>query len=468
MLLVLALLAVAAPPRTFRVDYAHVGTASEERFALERLVLEPLPWPGNLDRPIDDTDSGKYVFEVRDQGSGQLLYSRGFSSIFGEWETTAEAKRLQRAFSESLRFPAPVAPAQIVLSKRDQRTNQFKPVWTLLVDPNDQSIDDSPPPSAGPVMALLRTGEPAKKIDLLLLGDGYTARERGKFEKDARRLMEVLFSTSPFKERRQDFNVWGLCPPAADSGISRPSLGIHRRSPVGTTYDAFGSERYILTFDNRAFRDLASNAPYEVVEIVVNSQTYGGGGIFNLYGTVAADSRWAPYIFVHEFAHHLAGLADEYFTSPTAYESQPDRPEPWEPNVTANPTHPKWEALLTPRVPLPTPWDEAGFLEWQKGVQERRKQIRAERRPESEMDEHFAKEKIEATRRLSSEKYAGKVGSFEGANYESKGYFRSQTDCIMFTRDDVPFCAACRAGIERILDLYAPRARAEPGSGPAR
>ena len=469
MLIVLALLAAAPSARTFRLDYVHSGTASEERFALERMVLEPLPWAGNPDRPADDTDSGKYLFEVRDKASGRLLYSRGYSSIYGEWETTAEAKQVARSFGESLRFPAPAAPVQIVLKKRDPRSNAFREAWTFAVDPRDPSVDDSPPPPAGDVIVLQRRGDPAHKVDLLLLGDGYTARERGKFEKDARRLMEVLFSTSPFKERREDFNVWGLCPPAARSGISRPSLGVHLRSPVGATYDAFGSERYILTFDNRAFRDLASQAPYELVEIVANSRTYGGGGIFNLYGTVAADSRWAPYIFVHEFAHHLAGLADEYFTSPTAYEKQVDRPEPWERNITADARHPKWAALLTPGVPLPTPWDEDGFLDWQKGVQERRRRIRSERRPESEMDAHFESEKVEATRRLSAEPHAGKVGAFEGANYEAKGYFRSQTDCIMFTRDDVPFCAACRAGIDRILDLYAPpKAPPAAGSGPAR
>jgi IgA Peptidase M64/Peptidase M64 N-terminus len=457
MLVLAALLAAGVPPRTFRVDYVHTGTATEEHFALERLVLEPLPWPGNPDHPIDDTDSGKYLFEVSEKNGGRLLYSRGFSSIFGEWETTAEAKRLSRAFGESFRFPTPAVPVQIVLKKRDPKTNVFHVAWVLPVDPKDPFVDDSPPPPASELIALQRNGDPAHKVDLLLLGDGYTARERRKFESDARRLMDVLFSTSPFKERRQDFNVWGLCPPAAQSGISRPSLGVHRRSPVGATYDAFGSERYILTFDNRAFRDLASHAPYELVEIVANSRTYGGGGIFNLYGTVAADSRWAPYIFVHEFAHHVAGLADEYFTSPTAYEKQPDRPEPWERNVTADPRHPKWSALLSPDTPLPTPWDENGFLEWQKGVQERRRRIRAEKRPESEMDALFAAEKAEATRRLSAEPHAGKVGAFEGANYEATGYFRSQIDCIMFTRDDVPFCAACRSALDRILDLYAPR-----------
>jgi hypothetical protein len=443
------------------VDYFHTGTASEEHFSIDRLVLEPLPWPGNPDRPIDDTNSGKYFFEVRDRASDRVLYSRGFSSIFGEWELTAEAKKLSRTFGESFRFPTPQAPVRIVLYKRDPHTNKFARTWTLDVDPHDPFVDDSPPPSAGELLALQRSGDPAHKVDLLILGDGYTAVERPKFEKDARRLMDVLFATSPFKERRSDFNVWGLVPPAAVSGISRPSSGIHRRSPVGATYDAFGTERYILSFDNRAFRDAASQAPYELVEIVANAQTYGGGGIFNLYATVASDSVWSPYVFVHEFGHHIAGLADEYFTSPVSYESTPERLEPWEPNVSAtvDPAHLKWRALLTPGVPLPTPWDEAGFIAWQKDVQARRAKIRAERRPEAEMDALFATEKVEATRRLSSEKYARAVGAFEGANYEAKGYYRSQIDCIMFTRDDVPFCAACRSAIDRIIDLYAPRLR---------
>src|SRR5919199_1703012 len=227
--MLLALLAVLAVgiPRTFRVDYVHTGTASEEHFALERLVLEPLPWPGNPDHPIDDTNSGKYLFEVRDGQSKRLLYSRGFSSIFGEWETTAEAKSIPRAFAESLRFPAPALPVVVVLKKRDPNTNAFRDAWTLPVDPHDPAIDDSRPPPAGELIALQRSGDPAHKVDLLLLGDGYTAQERGKFEKDARRLMDVLFATSPFKERRNDFNVWALCPASEQAGISRPSTGVH-------------------------------------------------------------------------------------------------------------------------------------------------------------------------------------------------------------------------------------------------
>ena len=454
-LLLALLVAQAAAPRTFRVDYFHTGTATEERFSLDRLVLEPLAWPGNPARPVDDTNSGKYLFEVRDRATNRILYSRGFSSIYSEWVDTPEALSAARTFSESFRFPQPAGPVQLILRKRDPRTNLFQEIWTLLVDPQDPFVDDARPPSAGALIALQKRGDPARKVDLLILGDGYMAAERGKFEKDARRLIDVLFAHSPFKERRDDFNVWGLCPAAAESGISRPSTGVHKRSPVSAGYDAFGSERYILTFENRAFRDLASQAPYELVEILTNSNTYGGGGIFNLYSTVAADSLWSPYVFVHEFGHHIAGLADEYFTSENSMVPSSLRLEPWEPNVSASPAGDKlkWRALLTPGAPLPTPWDEQGFIEWQAGVQTRRRAIRAARKPESEMDALFAAEKIEDTRKLSSEKYAGAVGAFEGANYEAKGFYRSQADCIMFTRDDVPFCAACKSAIERIIDL---------------
>src|SRR4029078_203169 len=161
--------------------------------------------------------------------------------------------------------------------------NAFREAWSLAVDPKNMFVDPSLPPSPGPLLEIEKHGEPADKVGCLILGDGYTAAERGKFEKDARRLAAILFATSPFKERRADFNVWALCPPTEESGISRPSTGVHRRSRVGATYDAFGSERYVLTFENRSFRDVASFAPYELVEILTNSKTYGGGGIFGQY-----------------------------------------------------------------------------------------------------------------------------------------------------------------------------------------
>ncbi len=443
-----------AAPRTLRVDYYHAGNAHEEWFSEDRLVLEPLEWPGNLTKSVDQSQLGNYLFEVREHGTGKVIYSRAFNSVFGEWRETDEALHANRTFSESLRFPCPEGPVDISLQERGP-SEPWKEVWKTAVDPKDKFIDRSQPTSPGALIELQKMGDPATKVDLLVLGDGYTAGERGKFEKDARRFMESVFAASPFREHRKDFNVWGLCPAAEESGVSRPSTGIYRRSPVGATYDTFGSERYILTTENRVMRDLASFAPYEFVEILVNGKTYGGGGIFNQYATVAIDNMWAAYVGVHEFGHQFAALADEYYTSDVAYLSEEKKREPWEPNVTAllDPANLKWKDLVLPGTPIPTPWGKDQFERFELEIQKQRRELRAAGKPEEEMEELFRKERKQEDAILGAEKYAGKVGAFEGANYAAKGYYRPAVDCIMFTRYNA-FCAVCRRAIERVIGMY--------------
>jgi len=443
-----------AAPQTMRVDYFHTGDAKQEIFSFDRAVIEPLPWPGDPNKGADDTNLGKYFFEVRDQKTQRVLYSRGFASVYGEWETTDEAQKIKRSFSESFRFPAPEAAVEIFLKKRDAK-NVWVEIWKLSIDPKDIFIDRSKSIAPARLIPIQKMGDPATKVDLLLLGDGYTAREIGKFQADARRLIGVLFSTSPFKEHRSDFNVWGLCPPALQSGISRPSTGIYRDSI--STYDAFGSERYILAFDNQRLRKVAQFAPYEFIEILANGRTYGGGGIFNLYSTVAVDNAFANYVFVHEFGHHFAALADEYYTSPVAYAPAPaERVEPWEPNATAllDKDKLKWKDLVSADTPLPTPWEKDAFEAYEREYGARRAKIRKENRPESEMEALFREDRRMVDAMMAKEKYVGKVGAFEGCNYEAKGYYRPQVDCIMFSRTTY-FCAVCRRAIERVVDLYA-------------
>ena len=450
--MLLVSIAAQAAPQTMRLDYYHTGDAKQELFSVDRVVIEPLPWPGDPSKAIDGTNLGKYFFEVRDQKTHRALFSRGFASIYGEWETTDEAKTMLRTFSESLRFPAPSAPVEIVLKKRDAK-NFWRDIWSTTIDPKDIFIDRSKPAAPAPLIPIHKSGDPATKVDLLLLGDGYTARERSKFVADARRLVAVLFSTSPFKEHASDFNIWGLCPPAAASGISRPSTGIYRDSL--STYDAFGSERYILSFDNKALRRVAQFAPYEFIEILVNGRIYGGGGIFNLYRTGAVDNAFANYVFVHEFGHHFAGLADEYYTSSVAYAPATERVEPWEPNATAllDPSNLKWKDLVSPDTPIPTPWHKDEFEKYSREIQKRRGEIRKQKLPESVMEALFREELRHEQAMFAKEKYAGKVGAFEGSIYEAKGYYRPEIDCIMFTRTN-HFCAVCRRAIERIVELY--------------
>src|SRR5687768_9696163 len=455
--LLLLVTVASAATQTMRLDYFHTGDASSEVFSVDRIVIEPLPWPGDPRQSIDTSNLGKYLFEIRDAKTKELLYSRGFASIYGEWETTDEAKTIKRTFQESLRFPAPAAPVSIVLKKRDAKNN-FQDIWTTTIDPADMFIDRSKRVAPAPVITIQKTGEPEAKVDFLIMGDGYTAAEAKKFEADARRLTEVLFSTSPFKEHRKDFNVWAMSPPAAESGVSRPSTGIYRDSPLGATYDAFGSERYVLTFDNRSLREVAEFAPYEFIEVLVNNRTYGGGGIFNLYSTVASDNAFANYVFVHEFGHHFAALADEYYTSSVAYAPASDRIEPWEPNVTAllDVSNLKWRTLVSPFAnvtPIPTPWNKEAFESYSREIQKRRAQLRKDKRPEEEMEALFREELEHEKKMFAAEKHFGQVGAFEGAMYEARGYYRPEIDCIMFSRTD-QFCRVCRLAIERVIKMY--------------
>jgi hypothetical protein len=448
--------------RTMRVDYYHTGDATTELISLDRVVSDG-PWAGSLTRLLDDTDLGKYLYEVIDVETGALIYSRGFASIYGEWETTGEAEETTRTFHESVRFPWPKAPVRIVLKKRDSQ-NRFVEFATLAVDPAARGVNRADPPAVGTVWTLFEHGPPQQKVDIVLLGDGYTAAELPAFHADARRLTEALFSYEPYKSRRQDFNVRAIDLAVMESGVTRPHAGKYRRTILGTQYSIFDSERYVLTYDNRTLRDVLSAAPYEAVVILVNEKQYGGGGIYNAMATAAVGSEFADYLLVHEFGHHFAGLGDEYYTSPVAYETgAEDLVEPWEPNVTAlhDPTNLKWRDLVTPGTPIPTSWGKAEFEEHARAMQERRQRLIAGQAPEEEFDALFREQREVELEMLGAVPNAGQVGAFEGAAYEPRGLYRPEIDCIMFSRNMTRFCRVCQRAIERVIELYA-----GPATGP--
>ena len=436
--------------KTMRFDYFHSGTAKEEHFAKDQIVSDGI-WSGSKVSLLDNLNLGLYFFEVVDKDSRILLYSKGFASVFGEWQTTPEAESWG-TFNESLRFPWPKKPVTVILMRRDT-TNIFKTIWTTDIDPASRQVNPADMIHTNRVDVIAENGPADKKVDIVILGDGYSKSEMEKFRKDASRLSAYLMSAEPFKSRSKDFNIRAIETPAESSGVSKPHHGVFKRTPLSVHYSSFDSERYALTYDNQSVRNVASQVPYDLMVIMINERTYGGGGIYNLYTTVSADNKFAQYIMIHEMGHHIAGLADEYYTSAVSYEAPKITVEPWEPNVTAflDRTNLKWKDLIENGTPLPTQWNKDVFDREGYAIQKVRDSLRKAMVPETVMEDLFTRQMAGEDKLFSAEKYRDNVGAFEGADYVALGMYRSQIDCIMYTRHTV-FCKVCRRAIENVID----------------
>jgi hypothetical protein len=442
--------------RTMRIDFNHTGTHGTETVALDQIVEEGT-WPGSVVNLIDTLNLGEYYVRVFDVATSELIFSRGYSSLFNEWQSTDEAGNgIVRTFNESVRIPFPKKSVQLTLHRRDKAMN-FHEIFSVIIDPSDPTIVSKDHPSAGfRVVPLMENGSPHEKVDIVILGDGYRKEDMEKFRKDAKHFNDVMFSTSPFRERKNDFNVRMIEVASRDSGIDKPDKGIWKQTALGTQYNTFGSARYVLTTDNRDVREIAAAAPYDFITILINDNRYGGGGIYNLYTTTytrndAPGQEWQmDYVYVHEFGHCFGGLGDEYYSSQVSYNDFYQKGiEPWEPNITAlnNPATLKWKSFVHEGTPLPTPWDKSSYdsLERERGKLDRLAPGYYEKRKPF----YDAEEKI-----LADSPMAGKVGAFEGAGYASKGLYRPAVDCRMFSLSLVGFDPVCSSAISRVIDFY--------------
>ncbi len=441
---------------TLRVDYYHTGTKATESFALDGAFLEG-PWPGSRTALIDTLNLGMYQMRVYDRGTGALIYSSGFSTVFNEWQTTDEAAEgVFRTFSETVRFPFPRKAVQLTIARRDKQMI-FQAVFSTLIDPSVPSrVNRSNRTAIFPTYALMENGKPSEKVDIVILGDGYARGDMEKYRKDAKTLNDALFNYEPFKSRKKDFNVRVVEVESPETGINIPDRGSWRGNPLGTEYNTFNMPRYILTTNNKAVRDAASSVPYDYICILVNDTRYGGGGIYNLYSTTYTNElntsvQWQmEYVYVHEFGHSFAGLADEYYSSSTGYNDfYPAGVEPWEPNITAlaDKSRLKWSNFVTRGVVIPTLWDKVRYdsLRTISGKLDRlAPEYYTKRAPLMKAEEEI----------LRNSPNAGKVGAFEGAGYASTGLYRPSVDCKMFTLSLVGFDPVCQAAISRAIDFY--------------
>ncbi|UCH85495.1 MAG: peptidase M64 [Candidatus Latescibacterota bacterium] len=396
-----------------RVDLIHSGTAATETVAVRRIVKQRY-WAGNQANLIPDVDRGEYRVDIRDKATGTLIYRRGYSTLFGEWQTTAEADVVNRAFEETLLMPLPRGPVELEIAVRNEK-GLFETITQAPIDPGSRLIGRGGMSGGVKVHQLVENGPPGDKVDLLILGDGYTIIEREKFLKDCAQRVEDFLGTEPFAAFADRFNFRAVFVASAESGIDEPRKSIYRDTPFGMSFNTFDSPRYCMTEDVWAIHDAAAHAPYDAILLMSNTSRYGGGAIYNFYTAFASDNEFDDYLCVHEFGHGFGSLGDEYYSSSVSYNDfYPRGVEPWEPNITAllDTDNLKWQQFVEPGTPIPTPADDS--------------------------------------------RYAKAVGAFEGAGYAAKGLYRPAVDCKMFSKGNREFCPVCSHAITEMIRFYAP------------
>jgi hypothetical protein len=428
-----------------RITLEQMGTKQEEHIAVNTLRIEG-PWAGPRDRFIDTSTLGDYQLVVEDPATNEILYSRGFDSAFDPSETWSSVVY-------SLRFPAPARSVAVYVKVRNADNVGFHDLWHTLIDPSDKSIDKTPIP-AGDVTSLLVSGPIDEKIDLCIIGDGYSQSERDKFIADAKRAMGYLFSTAPYSEHRSAFNIRAVFVASESSGILDPFSGVYVQSALGLSYGFNGTERVIGTLDDTAVREAAAAVPYEFLLIITNTKRYGGEGDFQRQSVVAIDSESARYLVLHEFSHQFAGLDDEYY-SPGICTSE-KKVEPWRPNVTAhaNLQELKWADLVSPSMALPSFWKKKQYEEYDTAFINKHLAMQKAGTPDSKVNAYIAESVSHEITMMDSEPLAGQVGAFEGASNEVCGLYRPETDCIMFNINPNHFCKVCARAIVRAIAMY--------------
>lgn len=397
--------------RTLRTDLIFSGDATTQHVTLRGLHSWE-GWSGRRHNLGQVPLRGDGELRLTDVATGEVIYRTTFSSLFQEWLAMEEAQKVSRAYEFTLLAPMPLRPAQmsVVLYNPAQEVSAQ---MEFTIDPADILIHNFDGMPTTPYTTI-HSGSEQEKIDVAIVAEGYTAEEMQLFREDAQKTVEALFSHDPFGSMRERFNIVAVESVSADSGVSVPREGVWKDSAVKSHFDTFYAARYLTTSAIFAMADLLAGIPYEHIIVLANTETYGGGGIYNSYTlTTAHHPLFAPVV-VHEFGHSFGGLADEYFYDTPDISSNPltATNEPWQQNITnLVDLDSKWGDMLPEGTAIPT-------------------------EPTKQAEENYT------------------VGVYEGANYMTKGAFRPAVVCRMRNNTATQFCPVCQRALERMIRFY--------------
>ena len=416
-ILLSAALIMSAQDKTLRVDYIFSGTDKTQEISLDEMSSFD-GWAGrrvNLDKvPV----AGNGQICMKNASTGEILYRQSFSTLFQEWQTTEEATRVRKSFENVFLLPMPSVKAIVTVELYGFKGG-VSASMTHEVDPSDiliRKIDPQPAPHR----YVLKSGTAEDCIDVAIVAEGYTAEEAELFYKDAEAAVEAILSHAPFDAYKDRFNFVAIALPSEDSGVSVPGEGVWKKTALGSHFDTFYMDRYLTTLRLRQMHDRLCGIPYEHIVILANTDTYGGGGIYNSYTLTTAHHPSFRPVVVHEFGHSFGALADEYYYDDQFVEYYYPDCEPWEQNITTLfDFESKWEDMLPKRVSIPTSPVEGNI--WQSF--------------------HEGTDP------------ASVIGVYEGAGYQSKGVYRPFPDCRMKTNAAEGFCPVCQRAIARMIEF---------------
>ena len=416
-ILLSAALIMSAQDKTLRVDYIFSGTDKTQEISLDEMSSFD-GWAGrrvNLDKvPV----AGNGQICMKNASTGEILYRQSFSTLFQEWQTTEEATRVRKSFENVFLLPMPSVKAIVTVELYGFKGG-VSASMTHEVDPSDiliRKIDPQPAPHR----YVLKSGTSEDCIDVAIVAEGYTAEEAELFYKDAEAAVDAILAHAPFDAYKDRFNFVAIALPSEDSGVSVPGEGVWKKTALGSHFDTFYMDRYLTTLRLRQMHDRLCGVPYEHIVILANTDTYGGGGIYNSYTLTTAHHPSFRPVVVHEFGHSFGALADEYYYDDQFVEYYYPDCEPWEQNITTLfDFESKWDDMLPKRVSIPTPPVEGNI--WQSF--------------------HEGTDP------------ASVIGVYEGAGYQSKGVYRPFPDCRMKTNAAEGFCPVCQRAIARMIEF---------------
>ncbi|HUP95591.1 MAG TPA: M64 family metallopeptidase [Burkholderiales bacterium] len=427
-----------------RIALRHQLVNSVETFTLLALRKEDR-WAGLRIQEEHTPDWGDYRLSVHDAREGTLLYRAGFDSNLDS--------ALRSATTDlSVRLPLPKRRVKATIEKR-RADMLFLDVWSVDIDPGSSDIDRTPRAIATRVDSIVANGPPHSKLDIAILGDGYREDEHAKFLADARRATGYLFSVEPFKKRIGDFNINALFAPSLESGVTDRYLALDRKTVFRVAYGTGQAERTLSAHDEQAVREAACAAPYDFLLVLANARRYGGSAYFGGPAVVAIDNAAARYLVLHEFAHAISGLAEEYYIPADDGPKYAGNVEPWNPNVTTTADKAKWRAA-SPDPLQHLSWNKQEYERYFRSYVARYFGLRNKRVGERIVEKFMHAESERQAALLAKTAEPRRVGLFEGANGYAKGMFRSEIDCIMFSLQTRHFCRACEMAIEQTIDAH--------------